>query len=85
MPKEKGACNCLSIIMLDSVIKVKKNYYPQILLGQRKYEPKKIIMKSLIDHDLEKRSSDVSGSESDNDSNSEIKSDDEKDNDVCNE
>ena len=85
MPKEKGACNCLSIIMLDSVIKVKKNYYPQILLGQRKYEPKKIIMKNLIDHDLEKSSSDVSGSESDNDSNNEIKSDDEKDNDVCNE
>ena len=84
-PKEKGACNCLSIIMLDSVIKVKKNYYPQILLGQRKYEPKKIIMKNLIDHDLEKSSSDVSGSESDNDSNNEIKSDDEKDNDVCNE
>ena len=71
--------------MLDSVIKVKKNYYPQILLGQRKYEPKKIIMKNLIDHDLEKSSSDVSGSESSNDSNNEIKSDDEKDNDVCNE
>ena len=40
-PKEKGACNCLSIIMLDSVIKVKKKYYPQILLGQRKYEQKR--------------------------------------------
>ena len=27
IPKEKAACKCLSIIMLDSVIKVKKKYY----------------------------------------------------------
>ena len=27
LPKEKAACKCLSIIMLDSVIKVKKKYY----------------------------------------------------------
>ena len=29
MPKEKVSCKCLSIIMLDSVIKVNKKYYPQ--------------------------------------------------------
>ena len=28
MPKEKAPCKCLSIIMLDSVIKTNKNYYP---------------------------------------------------------
>ena len=28
MPKEKGPCKCLSIIMLDSVIKARKEYYP---------------------------------------------------------
>ena len=32
MPKEKAPRKCLSIIMLDSVIKAKKKYYPQTLL-----------------------------------------------------
>ena len=32
MPKEKAPCKCLSIIMVDSVIKANKKYYPQILL-----------------------------------------------------
>ena len=73
---------CLSMIMLDSVINAKKEYYPQTLLEECKHEPKKIKMKSLIDDDLEKISSDESGSESDND---EMESDDEKDNDKSNE
>ena len=84
MPKEKAPCKCLSIIMLDSVIKAKKKYYPQTLLEECKYEPKKIEMENLIDDDLEKSSSDKSGSESDNDSNDETESDDEKDNDESN-
>ena len=67
MPKEKAPCKCLSIIMLDSVIKAKKKYYPQTLLEECKYEPKKIEMENLTDDDLEKSSSDDSGSESDND------------------
>ena len=79
MPKEKGPCKCLSIIMLESIIKAKKKYYPQTLLEECKYEAKKIKMESLIDDDLEKRSSDDSGRESDNDSN------DDKDNDESNE
>ena len=29
MPKEKAPCKCLSIIMIDSVIKVNKKYYPK--------------------------------------------------------
>ena len=41
MLKEKALCNCLSIIMLDSVIKAKKKYYPQTLLEECKYEQKK--------------------------------------------
>ena len=32
MPKEKAPCKCLSIIMIDSVIKANKKYYPQTLL-----------------------------------------------------
>ena len=37
MPIEKALCKCLSIIMIDSVIKAKKKYYPQILLEECKY------------------------------------------------
>ena len=71
MPKEKAPCKCLLIIMLDSVIKAKKKYYPQTLLEECKYEQEKIKMENLIDNDLEKSSSDKYDSESD----------DEKDND----
>ena len=67
MPKEKVPCKCVSIIMLDSVIKAKKKYYPQTLLEECKYEQEKIKMENLIDDDLEKSSSDESDSESDND------------------
>ena len=41
IPKDKAPCNCLLMIMLDSVIKAKKKYYPQTLLEECKYEPKK--------------------------------------------
>ena len=67
MPKENVPCKCLSIIVLDSVIKAKKKYYPQTLLEECKYEQEKIKMENLIDDDLEKSSSDESDSESDND------------------
>ena len=66
-------CKCLSIIMLDSVIKAKKRYYPQTLLEECKYGQEKIRMGNLIDDDVEKS---LSGG-SDNDSNAEIESDDE--------
>ena len=76
VPKEKGPCKCLSIIMLDSVIKAKKKYYPQTLLEECKYEQEKIKMENLIDDDLEKSLSD----ESDNDSNDETEFDDDESN-----
>ena len=69
MPKEKVPGKCLSITMLDSVIKAKKKYYPQTLLEECKYEQEKIKMENLIDDDLEKRLSDESGGESDDESN----------------
>ena len=53
MPKEKAPCKSLLIIMLDSVVKVRKKYY-QTLLEECKYEPRKIKMENLIDDDLEK-------------------------------
>ena len=39
--------------MLDSVVKVKKNYYPQTLLEECKCEIKKIKMESFINEELE--------------------------------
>ena len=75
MPNEKGPCKYLLIIILDSVIKAKKKYYPQTLLEECKNEKEKMKMENLIDDDLEKSSFDESNSESDND----------KDNDECKE
>ena len=68
MPKEKAPCKCLSIIMVDSVIKANKKYYPQTLLEECKYVQEKIKTENYIDEDLEK-------SESDSDSNDETESD----------
>ena len=41
VPKENASCKCLSLIMLDSIVKVKKKCYPQTLLEECKYEIKK--------------------------------------------
>ena len=71
-PKENAPCTCLSIIMLDSIIKAKKKYYPQMSLEECKYEQKRIKIENLIDDDLDK-------SESDSGSNDETKSDIEND------
>ena len=68
MPKEKAPCKCLSIIMLDSVIKANKKYYPQTFLEECKYIQEKIKIENYIDEDLEK-------GESDRNSNDETKSD----------
>ena len=71
MPKEKAPYKCLSIIILDSVIKANKKYYPQTLLEGCKYEQK---IENLIDDELEK-------SESDNDANNKTEPDNDDDND----
>ena len=72
IPKEKALCKCLSIILLDSVIKAKKEYCPQTLLEEYKYEQEKIKMENLIYDDLEKSLCD----ESDSDCNNETEFDD---------
>ena len=54
--------------MLDSAIKVNKMYYPEILLGECKYEMKKPNIENLINDDLEQSPSD---DESDNKSENE--------------
>ena len=67
MPKEKAPCKCLSIIMLDSVIKAKKKYYPQTLLEECKYEQERIKIENLTDDGLEKSESYESDSEIESD------------------
>ena len=62
-PKENSSYKCLSIITLESIIKVNKKYHPQILLDECKYEVKNKKVENLINDDLELTSSD---SESDN-------------------
>ena len=52
VPKKETLCKSLSIIMLDSVIKPNKNYYPQALLEECKYAQEKIKTKNYIDDDL---------------------------------
>ena len=53
IPKEKAPCKCLSIIMLDSVIKLNKKYYPQTFLEECKHVQEKIKNENYIDDDLE--------------------------------
>ena len=70
--KEKTACKCLSLIMLDSVIRVNKKYYPQTLLEECKYKIRKTKMENLISNDLEPSSCDnETDSDSDNDTDNE--------------
>ena len=68
MPKEKASCKCLSIIMIDSVIKANKKYYPQTFLEECKYIQEKKKIENYINEYLE-------NSESDSDSNNETESD----------
>ena len=65
VPKENASYKCISLIMLDSAIRVNKKYYPQTLLEECKYSIRKNKMENLINHDLSLRSSDESDNESD--------------------
>ena len=69
MPKEKASCKCLSIIMLDSVIRANKKYYPQIFLEECKYVQEQIKIENYIDLDLDldSDSNDETESDIDND------------------
>ena len=73
MPKENSSYKYLSLIMLDSVIKASRKYYPQTLLEECKCESKKTKMENLINDELELSSSD-------DESNNETKSDNESGN-----
>ena len=52
IPKEKSPCTCLSIIVLDSLIKANKKYYPQTFLEECKYIQVKVKIENYIDDHL---------------------------------
>ena len=80
VPKENAPYKCLSLTMLDSVIRLSKQYYPQTLLEECKYEIKKNKMENLINVSL-----DLSSSDNETDSDSDNDTDNEPDNDGSNE
>ena len=66
IPKEKEPCKCLSIIMIDSIIRVNKKYYPQTLSEECKYIQENIKMENYINENLkDSESGDETGSEID--------------------
>ena len=82
LPKENAWYKCLSLVMLDSIVKVKKKYYLQTNLEECKYEIRRTKMENFINDQLEASSSDhKTESDSDND---ETESGNEKDNDQFN-
>ena len=66
--KENASYKFLSLIMLDSVIRVNKKYYPQTLLEECKYVIRNNKMENLTNNDLNLSSSDESGNDNDNES-----------------
>ena len=70
----------LVILMLDSVMRVNKKHYLQILLEECKYEMKNNKMGNLINDDL-----DLNSSDNETDSDSDNEADNESDNDEFNE
>ena len=74
-PKGDYSYKCFSLIMLDSVVKVGKMYYPQVFLEECKYIKRKNKIFNFINDDLEMTSSDDDDglySESDSDSNNKV-------------
>ena len=68
VPKENASYKCLSLIMLHSIIRVNKKYYPQTLLEECKYLIRKNKMENLINDDIDLSLSDESDNETDNES-----------------
>ena len=62
--KENECYKCLSLIIL--VTKMNKEYYPQTLLEECKYQIKKRATENLVNDEFDSSSSDESDNESDN-------------------
>ena len=65
VPRENASCKCLSLIMVDTVIRVSKKHCPQTLLEECKLKIKKNKMENLINDDLSS-SNNETNSDSDN-------------------
>ena len=78
--KENTSCKYLSLIMLDSVIRVHKKHYPQTVLEEFIYEIKKTKIENVLNDGLDPSSSD---NETDSGSNNDTSN--ESDNDELNE
>lgn len=63
IPKESTIYICLTIITVESVLKMDKKYYPQVYLEQCKYAAKEKKMTSFKDAELELDSGNNSNSE----------------------
>ena len=53
MPKEGSHCIFLSVVLIDSVFKMGKNYYPRVFLEECKYIVKEKKLTRNITGDLE--------------------------------
>ena len=51
IPKEGFQCICLSVILIDSVYRKDKNYYPQVFLEEWKYIAKEKKTSKFINYD----------------------------------
>ena len=72
VPKGDASYKCLSLIMLDSTVKVGKKYYPQVFLEECKYVKRKSKLMNYITDDIEITSTDENDefyTKSDSDSN----------------
>ena len=67
VPKENVSYDCLSLIILDSVIRVNKKCYPQTLLEECKYNIKKHKRDNFINDDLKPDTDSESDNKSESD------------------
>ena len=65
VPKEKIPHECLSIIIIVSVLYVYENYYPQTFLEECKYAKTSVKTNNYIDKELKLESESDSDSDSD--------------------
>ena len=74
VPKENMHCICIVCVTIDSVMRKKKENYPQVYLGEYKYKVKKIQMCRIINAELESVSDLYSEAESDMELTAKLKS-----------
>ena len=59
IPKESASCKCLSLIILDFVIRANRRFYPQTHLEECKHEVTRDKVQNVINNDLDLSSSNL--------------------------